>query len=105
MSHPYKNADFRTHEPGEPALDENIFLIRGLLAAVLRQAVDDLRYNRPGRKADPNVVLEWYNNKKSAIAFLLSEDGAAVMSFLGLNRKRVLQAVRLEENPVAKPNL
>lgn len=79
-------------EETEQDKEERQIHLRALVAAVIRQAVDD--YRGAGIKRKDSET--WEEHKRSAVAFLRGLDCAAFMSYLGINRVNALRAIGLE---------
>lgn len=72
--------------------EERLVHLRALLAAVIRQAVDD--YRGTGNKRKDSET--WEEHKRSAITFLRGVDCGAFMSYLGINQRNALKKIGLE---------
>lgn len=79
-------------EETEQDREERLIHLRALLAAVIRQAVDDYRGIGKARKESEI----WEDHKRTAVAFLRGLDCAGFMSYLGINRIKALKAIGLE---------
>ncbi len=82
-------------QASEP-LSEDLYRVRTLIAAIIRQAVDDIKVRPPGKRSKSQVSLaEWERNKNTAVEFLVSESARSYFKFLRIDRDNALTALNL----------
>lgn len=83
-------------QAAEPMSEDN-YRTRTLIAAIIRQAVDDIKEKPPGKRSkSQRSIDEWEKDKASAVEFLVSESARTYFRFLHIDRARALEAIGLE---------
>lgn len=83
-------------QASEP-MSEDHYRTKTLIAAIIRQAVDDIKEKPPGKRSKSQRSLdEWEKDKDSAVTFLVSESARTYFRFLHIDRTRALEAIGLE---------
>lgn len=78
-------------------MSEDLYRTRTLIAAIIRQAVDDIKEKPPGKRSkSQRSIDEWEKDKNSAVDFLVSESARTYFRFLHINRTNALSAIGLE---------
>lgn len=78
-------------------ISEDHYRTRTLIAAIIRQAVDDIKEKPPGKRSKSQRSLdEWERDRTSAVEFLVSESARTYFRFLHINRATALAAIGLE---------
>ena len=82
---------------GTEPMSEDLYRTRTLIAAIIRQAVDDVKAKPPGKRSKSNrSVDEYENDKQTAVDFLVSEACRSYFKFLHIDRDNALTALGLD---------